>query len=64
MAKIAFHFPSKYEIAYKALQWIINYMPTLWKLKSVNTKHNFKNLLDHRRKGRKKPVQMLGGLSS
>ena len=38
-------------------------MPTLWKLKSINTKHNFKNLLDHRRKGRKKPIQMLGGVS-
>ena len=63
MAKIAFHVLLKYEIPYKALQWIINYMPTLWKLKSINTKHNFKNLLDHRRKGRKKPIQMLGGVS-
>ena len=63
MAKIAFHVLLKYEIAYKALQWIINYMPTLWKLKSINTKHNFKNRLDHRRKGRKKPIQMLGGVS-
>ena len=62
MAKITVHVLSKYKIAYKALQWIINYMPTLWKLKSINTKHNFKKLLDHRRKGRKKLVQMLGGV--